>query len=92
MCKQKVDPSYGTEEDFKDLVSAVHERGLKLILDHPIVETSTSHPWFTKSSLRQDPFQDYYRWLDLSKDQEAPENYTVTTFSNTSLTLDVNVC
>jgi glycosidase len=52
-----VDPVYGTLADFDALVSAVHERGLRLLLDIVPCHTSIEHPWF-----REHP--DWYIWAD----------------------------
>lgn len=50
---RKINPEYGTLEDFKDLVKAIHERGMKVIIDVVFNHTSpdsvlaTTHPeWF----------------------------------------------
>ena len=50
---RKINPEYGTLEDFKDLVKAIHERGMKVIIDVVFNHTSpdsvlaTMHPeWF----------------------------------------------
>lgn len=41
-----IDPQYGTLDDFKELVAACDERGIKLIIDLPLNHTSTEHEWF----------------------------------------------
>ncbi|MEE1199843.1 MAG: alpha-amylase family glycosyl hydrolase, partial [Christensenellales bacterium] len=61
-----IDPQYGTLDDFKALVSACHERGIRIIVDLPVNHTSVSHPWFTQActALRKketdNPYIDYY--------------------------------
>jgi len=40
-----IDPAYGTPDDFKALVQAVHARGMKVILDWVPDHTSPDHPW-----------------------------------------------
>jgi glycosidase len=40
-----INPAYGTADDFRALVEAVHERGMKLILDWVPDHTSPDHPW-----------------------------------------------
>jgi glycosidase len=40
-----INPAYGTEDDFRALVAAVHQRGMKLILDWVPNHTSPDHPW-----------------------------------------------
>lgn len=58
-------PDYGLIEDFKNLVQAAHERGLKVIADLVLNHTSDQHPWFQVA--RSDPeskYHDYYVWSD----------------------------
>jgi glycosidase len=43
-----INPEYGTEADFRELVSAVHARGMKLILDWVPNHTAWDHVWVTK--------------------------------------------
>ena len=40
-----INPAYGTAEDFRALVEAVHARGMKLILDWVPDHTAPDHPW-----------------------------------------------
>lgn len=61
-----IDPEYGTMEDFKTLVRACHERGIRLIVDLPINHSSVQHPWFVQAceALRTgdetNAYTDYY--------------------------------
>lgn len=63
-----VDPLYGTVEDFKALVKACHERGIRIIIDLPVNHSSTQHPWFAAAceALRQgdaeNPYVGYYNF------------------------------
>ncbi len=41
-----IEPDYGDLEDFDQLVGAVHEHGLKLVMDLVPNHCSTEHPWF----------------------------------------------
>jgi glycosidase len=40
-----INPAYGSAEDFRALVQAVHARGMKLILDWVPNHTAADHPW-----------------------------------------------
>lgn len=56
-------PKAGTMECFERLLSAVHDRGMKLIMDLVVNHTSDQHQWFTEArSGRDNPYRDYYIW------------------------------
>ncbi len=44
---RKVNPDFGTLQDFKNLVSAVHDRGMKIIIDWVPNHTGWDNPWLT---------------------------------------------
>ncbi|MGB9666120.1 MAG: alpha-amylase family glycosyl hydrolase [Candidatus Cryosericum sp.] len=54
---EDVDPSYGTLGDLEGLVSACHQRGIRLIIDYELNHTSSQHPWFLSATaaLQQNP-------------------------------------
>src|SRR5690349_17791400 len=43
---QAIDPIFGTLDDLDNLVAAVHDRGMRLIVDLVVNHTSDEHPWF----------------------------------------------
>lgn len=45
----EIDPSYGTLDDFKNLITECHNRGIKLIIDYVFNHTSTQHEWFRQA-------------------------------------------
>ncbi len=47
---QAIDPVFGTFDDFDALLAAVHERGMKLVMDLVVNHTSDEHPWFVESA------------------------------------------
>lgn len=55
---------YGTEEDFKNLLDAAHEKGIKVIMDFVINHTSSEHVWFklAASDVNSEE-RNYYRWV-----------------------------
>ena len=56
---------FGTLADFDALLAAVHERGMKLIMDLVVNHTSDEHPWFEESRASRDsPKRDWYWWRD----------------------------
>ena len=56
-------PEFGTMADFDALLSGVHERGMRLILDLVVNHSSDEHRWFRESRKSKDnPYRDYYIW------------------------------
>lgn len=70
-----IDPSYGTMEDFDELVQACHKRGIRVMLDLVVNHTSDQHPWFLESrSSKNNPKRDWYIWRD-GKGKRPPNNW-----------------
>jgi oligo-1,6-glucosidase len=62
---QDIDPLFGTLDDLDKLVGAVHERGMKLVMDLVVNHTSDEHPWFVQSRRsRSGSKADWYFWRD----------------------------
>jgi maltose alpha-D-glucosyltransferase / alpha-amylase len=60
-----IHPDYGTVDDFRNLVDAAHERGIRIIADLVVNHTSADHPWFQESRSSPDsPKRDWYVWSD----------------------------
>jgi len=58
-----IDPVFGSLDDFDALLSGVHERGMKLVMDLVVNHTSDEHDWFAASrSGKDDPKRDWYWW------------------------------
>lgn len=79
-----VNSDYGTEEDFQNLLSEAHKRGIKVIMDFVINHTSSQHPWFQSAQSGEDnEYRNYYRWvkkndtLDFNKNDISPWNSNV---------------
>ncbi|MDD2973029.1 MAG: alpha-glucosidase, partial [Lachnospiraceae bacterium] len=67
---------FGTMEDYKELLQATHDRGIKLVMDLVVNHTSDEHQWFVESRQSKDnPYRDYYIWRD-GKDGKEPNNWT----------------
>ncbi len=57
--------AFGSVEDFKALLDAVHAHGMRLIMDLVLNHTSDEHPWFKMSRAdKSSPYRDYYVWSD----------------------------
>jgi len=62
---RKVNPNFGSIEDFETLVSEAHKRGLRIIIDLVMNHTSDAHPWFQAARKdRHSKYHDYYVWSD----------------------------
>ncbi|NLP53056.1 alpha,alpha-phosphotrehalase [Bacillus sp. RO1] len=68
---------YGTMEDFDQLLSQAHDRGIKVIMDIVVNHTSTEHEWFQKSIEQKEnnPYRDFYIWKDSKQDGSEPTNW-----------------
>ncbi len=56
---------YGSLDDFEALLKAVHQRGMRLIMDLVMNHTSDAHRWFQAARAdRNSPYRDYYVWSD----------------------------
>lgn len=56
-----VNPDFGTKEDFRNLVSAAHEKGIKIYIDYVLNHTGSDHPWFLDAASSKDsPYRDWY--------------------------------
>ncbi|MEJ2343297.1 MAG: alpha-amylase family glycosyl hydrolase [Gemmatimonadales bacterium] len=72
----RIDPSYGSNEDFKRLIEAAHRRGIRVLVDMVINHTSDEHPRFKHALLYRDsPYRDWYRWSEVpGPDNEYGDN------------------
>ncbi|WP_352408640.1 alpha-glucosidase [Lawsonibacter hominis] len=62
---QKIQPDFGTMEDFECLLREAHKRGIRIILDLVVNHTSDEHRWFAHSRAdRGNPRRDYYIWRE----------------------------
>ena len=72
---QAIMKEFGTMEDFDRMLSEMHKRGLKLVMDLVVNHTSDEHHWFMESKKSKDnPYRDYYIWKD-PKDGKEPNNW-----------------
>ena len=66
-----LDPAYGTDEDFRDLVQAAHARGIRIMMDFVPNHTSNTHHYF-KDALQRGPSSGYWDFYD----RDANGDYT----------------
>ncbi|XP_065610672.1 amino acid transporter heavy chain SLC3A1 [Cyrtonyx montezumae] len=85
-----VDPMFGSMSDFETLLSSIHDRGLKVIMDFVPNHTSDRHRWFQLSRNRTGKYSDYYIWQDCAQAGaaiSAPNNW-VSVYGNSSWQYD----
>lgn len=56
----RIDPSYGTMEDFDELVKEAAKREISLMLDMVFNHTSSRHEWFQKALAGDEKYKNYY--------------------------------
>ena len=59
---QDIDPLFGTLDDLDQLIAALHERGIKLVMDLVVNHTSDEHQWFVESCDPRSEKRDWYWW------------------------------
>ena len=68
---------FGTMKDFDTMLSEMHARDIKLVMDIVVNHSSDEHPWFKESrSSRDNPYRDYYHWWPAEKG-EPPYRYSL---------------
>ena len=71
-----IDGRFGTMVDFDRLITDVHARGMRLLLDFVPNHSSSEHPWFVQSrDSRTNPKRDWYIWRDPQPDGSPPNNW-----------------
>ena len=60
----RVNPEYGTNADFKRLMTEAHRRGIRVLIDMVLNHSSSEHPYFKRAALDPaSPYRDWYTWL-----------------------------
>ncbi|KAL2212818.1 maltase [Sarocladium strictum] len=77
---EDVHAPFGTVQDMDDLISGLHGRNMRLILDLVINHTSDQHQWFRESrSSKDNPKRHWYIWRPPKYDQhgrrQPPNNW-----------------
>lgn len=83
-----IDPVFGDMKTFERLVSELHRRDIKLIMDLVGNHTSSEHPWFAESrSSKENPKRNWYVWKDPKPDGGPPNNW-ISVFGGSAWELD----
>jgi len=60
-----IDPSYGTMEEFEELLAESKVRNIEIMLDIVVNHSSTEHKWFKEAKEdKNSPYRNYYIWRD----------------------------
>lgn len=59
-----IDPRYGTKEDFSQLIKAVHNKEMKIIVDFVPNHCGKAHEFFEKSESKDGQYDDWFVWTD----------------------------
>lgn len=63
---------FGTLDDWKEMISEMDRRGIKLIMDFVANHTSSEHEWFKQAkSSRDNPYHDFYYWTEKPNDWQS---------------------
>lgn len=72
----RVDPVFGTNQDFDVLLKEAHRRGIKVMIDYVPNHTSDQHAWFQESkSSPTSAKRNWYVWRNPKPDGSAPNNW-----------------
>ena len=84
---QDIMTEFGTLADWDEMLTGMHRRGIRLVMDLVVNHTSDEHPWFQESRKSKDnPYRDYYIWR-LPKNGGEPNNW-VSFFSGSAWQYD----
>ena len=72
---RRIDPRYGTMEDFEELSREAARRGIGLMLDMVFNHTSTDHEWFRKALAGDPKYKAYYIFKKGKPDGIPPTNW-----------------
>ena len=68
---RRIEPAYGTEADLLRLVREAHQRGMGIMLDYTLNQTSTQHPLFLSAMDSKSPYRDWFIWS-----KQKPEGWS----------------
>jgi alpha-amylase len=69
----RIEPDYGTNEDFKQLVRAAHRRGIAVLVDMVLNHLSSDHPYFQDAlGSASGAHRDWFRWSPTKPNELGP--------------------
>ncbi|KAK9242587.1 glycoside hydrolase superfamily [Lipomyces tetrasporus] len=83
---------YGTLSDIDELISGLHKRNLKFVMDLVVNHTSYQHEWFQSAlDSRESPYRDFYIWKKPKTDpngERLPPNNWISHFGGSAWEYD----
>ena len=71
----KINPLFGTMEDFDTLLEEAKKRDIKIVMDLVVNHTSDQHPWFQEALKNKDSkYRDYY-YFRKGNGKKPPNNW-----------------
>ncbi len=58
-----IDPMFGDEHTLQALIDALHQRGMRLIMDAVFNHVGKDSDWFTRALRKERPFRDFFTFL-----------------------------
>lgn len=58
---KEIDEEYGTMDDYKNMLTAIHDRNMKFYMDMEVQYVTKNHPWFKESF--QNPNSEYSKYV-----------------------------
>ncbi|XP_065367011.1 maltase A2-like [Calliphora vicina] len=68
----RIDPTFGTLDDFDEMLAKAKQLGVKILLDFVPNHSSDESVWFQSSVKREPGFEDFYMWHDGKVDPANP--------------------
>jgi glycosidase len=65
----RINPKYGSEEDFKALIDAAHSKEIKVYMDYVLNHTGKGNVWFAEA--KKGPSSDKFGWFHISSNPSA---------------------
>lgn len=69
-----IDPTFGTMDDFEELVNQCNKRDIGIMLDMVLNHTSTEHKWFKDALKGDEKYKNFYIFKE-GKDDKEPTNW-----------------
>ncbi len=63
-----IDPMFGSNEDYEELIAKANEKGIKIMMDLVLNHTSSEHEWFKKALAKDEKYYNYYIFRDEPND------------------------